>query len=248
MNAQAELRDLLGLYALDALEPADLPRVEALLARSPEARAELEDLRLAAAALGSSVPQIAPPAGLEARVLERVRQRGRGAAPSSPRALTRPSRPRLRRGGPGRNLARLAFGIAGASLAAVALLTVQVARLGGEAAEAVRQRDALLQALADPASRTLVLRSPDGVTQLGQAVIRPDGSVLIVHALGASPKGRVWQAWAIRADDPAPVPLETFAGNSQLVRVPDGTVAVAVSEEPAGGSLTPTTVRAVGTI
>lgn len=243
-SGDAEVRDLLGLYALDALEAADQARVEALLARSPGARAELEDLRLAASALGSGVPQIAPPPGLEARVLERVRREGGGTrTPPAParRPRTRPSPPRRRRG-----LSGFAFGLAGASLAAVALLAVRVSRLGGEAAEAARQRDAVVAALADPASRTVVLRSPDGNAALGRAVIRPGGSVLLAHSMGRSPSDRVWQAWAIRGG--VPVPLETFDGGYRVVRVPEGTVAVAISEEPPGGSRTPTTVRAVGAI
>ncbi len=63
----AELDELLGVHALDAIEnPSERAAVEAYVARSPRARAELDVHRQVAAALGNAV--IAAPPDLWARI------------------------------------------------------------------------------------------------------------------------------------------------------------------------------------
>jgi uncharacterized protein (TIGR03083 family) len=76
-----EIESLLGAFALDACEPDEIERVEAYVARTPSAAAEVERLRTAAAWLGAS-EALAPPTTLRDRVVATARTR-RGADPAA---------------------------------------------------------------------------------------------------------------------------------------------------------------------
>ena len=237
-------KDLIALYALDALEPDDARRVEAYLERHPEAREELRAHREVAARLARAVPQLDPPAHLEARVMERIRalDMAQPAAPipftPNPRAEASPSRSPLRFLAPALALV--------ASVAAV-VLAVQNAKLNTEL-EAQRTLGLESAQIIATAARALPMLAPDTQTEVGRVFIAADGRVLFVHNLPALPRGKTWQAWYIRADNPAPVSLGVFGGSSVLERVPDGVTALAFSEEPEGGSATPTLVRGLANI
>jgi uncharacterized protein (TIGR03083 family) len=73
----AMLDELLGAYALDAVEPDEADALEAYLERSPEASAEVARLRNAAAWIGAA-EALAPPPALRETVLDAARAR-RGA-------------------------------------------------------------------------------------------------------------------------------------------------------------------------
>jgi len=76
-----------------------------------------------------------------------------------------------------------------------------------------------------------------------------DRWTLVGHALGAPPEGRTYQLWLITTTSATPVGAGTFAPDSSGSAVHtatyplerDALVAIAVSEEPAGGSPQPTT-------
>lgn len=70
----AHLDELLGAYALDALDPDEAAAVEAYLAREPRAAVEVEQLRTAAAWIGAS-EALAPPPSLRDAVLGAARSR-----------------------------------------------------------------------------------------------------------------------------------------------------------------------------
>jgi len=63
-----ELRELLGVYALDALLPAERAALRAHLAECPECRAELAELQVAAASLPLLLDEIEPPPALRRRI------------------------------------------------------------------------------------------------------------------------------------------------------------------------------------
>src|SRR5437763_7384334 len=63
--------DMIGAYALDACEPGEVEAIDAYLAHHPEAAAEVERLREAAAALGS-VGALRPPGALRDRLMTAV--------------------------------------------------------------------------------------------------------------------------------------------------------------------------------
>src|SRR5919201_5991044 len=70
----ASLDELLGAYALDAVEPDEAAAVEAYLDRSPAAADEVARLRKAAAWIGAT-EALAPPPALHDTVLDAARTR-----------------------------------------------------------------------------------------------------------------------------------------------------------------------------
>ena len=78
-----ELRELLPMYALNALEPGEAAQVEAFVARNPEARVELRGFLETTALLATSVPQLEPTGELRSKVLEKIRATAQVAPPSS---------------------------------------------------------------------------------------------------------------------------------------------------------------------
>lgn len=68
-----EVRELLPLYALGALEPAERERLEAALKNYPELWAEARALQETAADLAELVPPAPVPTDLEQRVMTRIK-------------------------------------------------------------------------------------------------------------------------------------------------------------------------------
>src|SRR4051812_8018053 len=64
--------DALAAFALDALDAADRPALEAHLATCERCQAELVELRRVTAALGETVDPVQPPESLKAKVLARA--------------------------------------------------------------------------------------------------------------------------------------------------------------------------------
>ena len=67
-----ETRELLAEYAVDGLDPADRRRVEHHLESCPGCAKEVEELREGAAAMALELPPVAPPEGLENKVVASV--------------------------------------------------------------------------------------------------------------------------------------------------------------------------------
>ena len=75
----AEVEELLGAYALDAVEPYEAVAIEAVLARRPALARQADELSNAAAWIGATEATEAP-AALRARVLDAARDRRAGPA------------------------------------------------------------------------------------------------------------------------------------------------------------------------
>jgi anti-sigma-K factor RskA len=256
-------RDLAAAYALGVLSPEEARAFETLLATSAEARAEVTELREAAALLALSVPETQPDPGLRARVLDAVTATKLRPLPvRTPAPVTAP-----RRGAP------LLWGALAASLLAAVGLGVRSWRLSGELARRtadLAERDSTIarqmQTFADQ-GRQLALRDSTLASLLSPGVElvqltasgdpdpriqlfwnrRHNTAVLHASKLKPVPRGRIYQLWFIK--DGKPVPSVTFdvapAGEALIpeVAVPsEGLVsAAAVTEEPEGGSPQPTT-------
>ncbi|MBA2514468.1 MAG: hypothetical protein H0V26_09090, partial [Solirubrobacterales bacterium] len=83
-----ELRELLALAALNALDPDEQRSVDTAIAGRPDLRSELDELRIAAAQLAES-EAATPPAGLKASILAEIavtRQSATGGATEPPRS------------------------------------------------------------------------------------------------------------------------------------------------------------------
>ncbi len=215
-----EVAALTGGYALDALSPAERAAVVSHLDEC-ELHAELRELRLAAAAVGLAVKEVTPPPSLRARVLE--------FADSDPTAERSSESDRV--GGWSSFLARpqIAYAIA-ASLAVVALLVgVAIGDSSGGG---------------DTRFVSVIDASGAGEHRLSY-VADSDLAVLSVRGLSDLDATHVYQVWLIRGDDAArSIGLfATHNGEADValsLNLEDGDV-IAVTVEPAGGSLQPTT-------
>jgi hypothetical protein len=217
----AELDELLGAYALDALDGDERDQVEAYVARSPAAAAEVGQLQETAALLahiGREAPE-----GLWARIEGALAEDPPGlpvappalvipepvAPPAAPDPRRVPARSRRRR-----IAARVAAVAAG--LVVVASIAVSVV-LHGEMDDQQARIDRLSASMAhdgvaraahaatmDPTAHTATLASADG-SRRARVVTMPDGTgYFMEHNLPALAAGRTYQLWAMTGSRDAP--------------------------------------------
>ncbi len=248
-----EVSELLGAFALDAVEPDEAIRIEAHLEACPRCRDELRNHREVVGLLSYS-GQEAPP-GLWDRVVEGVRREESkssipltGAHPvvigqSDPGAL---SGRMARRSIGGRGLVPTISLVAAAAVVLVALLGVQVVRLqhridhvsGQVVALGDQPTMAVVEAaLAEPGARRVALRPMAGGPVSLDAVILPNGNGYLYKSdLAPLAPTLTYQLWGVVGrerisygligSDPAPV---------TAFRVGSPAQALAVTVEVAGG-------------
>jgi len=256
-------RDLAAAYALGALSPEEARAFEAFLATSVEARQEVAELQETAALLALSAPEAQPPAALRARVLDAVAAAKVRPLPARTPALL-PAAPRsapllwgalaaslLAAVGLGVQSWRLAGELVrrDADLAERDSTIARQIRTLADQGQQLATRDSTLASLLSPGVELVQLTAsgdPDPRIQLFWDR-RHNTAVLHASKLKPVPTGRTYQLWFIK--DGKPVPSVTFrvatAGEALVshVAVPsEGLLsAVAVTEEPEGGSPQPTT-------
>lgn len=213
----AEIEELIGAYALDAVEPDERATVEAHLVDCPRCRAELAE-HLEAASFLSYGGAPAPEAlweriasGLEepppAMRLEVVGTPTRAPAPtpgsSTGGTASAPGSSRRARSGEGRRVSRRLVGLVAAAAAVVVVV------MGAVLVHQRNQIDDLHQSLtasgltrsaeqaaADPASQHLTLRSPSNDQMTATAVISPSGTgYLMASDLPTLASDRTYQLW-----------------------------------------------------
>jgi anti-sigma-K factor RskA len=229
------------------MDAGDVPAFEAELARSPELRREVEELRQVSAYLAMAAPAAVPPQRLRARVLEQ----GRALRPATATPLVSARRRQAR--------TLLPWLAAAAALAGVVVMQQRYVRERAARVALVGMTDSMRLTIAARDSVLATLLAPDVETAKLVATGRPPtarlywnrGShqvVLAAFSLPPAPRGRTYQLWGIAGAGSRPVSLGTFntspSGEGRLTAtVPVGVdIAVgAVTEEPAGGSPQPTT-------
>ena len=219
-----ELQELLGAYAIDAVDPDEVALVDAHLAECPRCRAEVADLREVAALLGqsgadapegvweriaASLTEVPPPLRLEV-------QRERRA-----------SRSRLRWFG----------GAAAAVAAAVAVvLGVSVVNLRNEVddlkAGGTDVAAAAQQAMTTTGARVAHVVSP-GAAFSGVAVVQPGGQgYLVATSFPPLEPGMIYQLWGASSLTGTPISLGTMPGPGVYAFTADPSVhVVMVSKE-----------------
>ena len=231
-----EIRDLLAVYALDAVEGDERDLLEGHLAGCPQCRAEVADHRETAALLasaGATAPEglwdriaasleEAPPALELARV---VPMQDRAAGGGSARVAATSSRPR-------RPFAWIA---AAAAAAMIAVLGVQVVRLSDRVDRQDREAD-LAAVLRDPDSQVVQLTSADESADVEVVIDEQGVAHLVRHSLPRLPSDRTYQVWAVVGGEKISLGL---LGNepepTAMFRVSPGAQAIALTEEVAGG-------------
>lgn len=250
-----DIQELLGAFALDAVDNDERDVIEGHLAGCPRCRAEVEGHRETAALLahsGERAPEgvwdristaldEAPPALDLARIAPAPAVAERAAADPADELSER------RKGGAAPRSISLRVAAATMAVAAAATLFLGVAlgrRDDGDlgrlervvdAMEKVAVRDAALAALNDPGNERVELASSDGQAS-AQVVRLPNGTgYLVPDTLADLPAGRVYQLWAVRSD--AKISLGVLGSKPEVAafRMTGPVMAYALTEETAGG-------------
>ena len=245
-----ELRELTGGYALGVLGEDERRALEAHLLTCAECSVEVRELSRVAIGLAHAVPQVDPPAGLRARVLN--------AALGAPAPAVEEIRPR-----PMSTWLAVAASIAAVALGLYTLtLRQRIDALQAQLLEvnARFERDLqIARASADRANQlSVILAAADmrridlaGQVKAPQAVGRAywsasRGLIFTATNLPALGAGRQYQLWVIPPGKP-PVSaglLDLEADGRAIVLVDSSTASqvgtVAVTNEPAGGVPQPT--------
>ena len=251
----AEVEQLLGAYALDALTPGELEDVEQHLESCASCRDDVTDAERVAAVLRLGVPQIDPPGHLRARVLNAARLQPLQSA-DAPQAPARGVA-----SGSGRGRVVPLVWAAAAALIPLLLsgwLTMEVVSLQ-RSADAMRasEREAWIEAqgAAEIAARGVQVGA--GAAQIEATEYAPtawgtfyyiprqtDG-VLVVGGLPALPRDKCYQVWLISGDttmNGGTFYLEGEGRGMLVVKSPmpmDDVDTVRVTMEPHGGSSEP---------
>ena len=253
-----EASELLGAYALDAVDGEELTELEAHLVTCPRCRAELDGLREVAAAIGNTVEPL--PEGLWSSIVSRLPERHDedAEAPPMPR-LDSEGRSPFRPPPDGRSRRRrtvvAALGAAAVAAAAVAIvLGIGLVRADNRVSglqSAAGQTSAVSAALRAPGHRLVDLDTASH-TQLAQFVVLPDGrGYMVSSTMPRLSNTETYQLWGIVGNEPISLGLLgdsprqaafTMAGAKRPSRL-------SITAEPSGGSVIPTSpVLATGTV
>ena len=241
MEEATKVRELLPAWALDAVDDGDRVRIERAIRQDPALAQEARALVETAARLGGSVAAPPPPA-LRAQVLaevESVPQQSESAEPEAARRA--PAKP-APEPAPARRRSRVPLWIAAAAIvtigiAAPAVLAVQQA---GRAERAELQLAMFADALGEPGA-VVIAGEVEGAGE-AVAVLTEESAVFGVRGLRPLGEDLAYQLWVIEGEEATSAGvLEVMGGATYLEfgAVPGNTLAVTV--EPAAGSLQPTT-------
>jgi anti-sigma-K factor RskA len=170
-----EYQDNIGAYVLGALPELEAEVLERHLAGCESCRAEVQELRPVTAALGRSVPQVAPPPSLKASLMATVN------AEAAARADRAPAERRTVAGWLSALQPRVAAGMALAVLALGVVVGVSADHLGGGSSS----------------SKTLAAKIDRRLMPTGNASLEVKGSSGKLQLTGAPqpPAGHVYQLW-----------------------------------------------------
>ncbi len=238
MNHQ-ELNELLGAYAVDALDEREANLVEVHLASCVSCRAELDGLQAVAGMLGTDIA--APPDAIWQRIESRI-DRSSSDVDAQVRAF--PLQSKTAKGGS--PIRHKLLAVAAAVLLFVAVGGILLQRDdGGSSASELAQ--AAVRAATVPGSQQFKLRSADGAHS-ADAVMLPSGNGYVTNVnLPKLPEGKTYQLWMMRGSTPVSAGLLGRDPTTVAFAAPDGAAGMAISEEPEAGSIAPTAVPVVST-
>ena len=246
-----DIQELLGAFALDAVDDDERDVIEAHLAGCPRCRAEVEGHRETAALLahsGERAPEgvwdriataldESPPALDLTRIVQQTAEPAEHADDLAERRTARPA-PRS-----------IPLRVAAATMAVAAAMTLFLGvALGRNDSSRLDRLEALAEdmekavvsnaayaALNDSHNEQIRLVSSDG-TATAQVVRRPDGTgYLVPGTLDPLPDGRVYQLWAVRSDAKISLGVLGAVPEVSAFRMNGPVAAFAVTEEKAGG-------------
>lgn len=227
--------DLLGAYALDAVDFAERTAVESHLAACDECARELVELRDSLTRMAvSELTPVDPSPQFTAAVFAAVD----AAAPVAARLGVRGELARLRDYLRGAALRRFALAAAAAVVLAASVGVVLQTRVNAERDRA----DRITAVLAAPDARLVSAPAADGGT-VTIAYSRSRGQAVVTASdLAGIPDDRAYQLWLIKDGTPTSVGLlaSGAADGVRLIEDVTGAQTLGVTNEPAGGSPAPT--------
>jgi anti-sigma-K factor RskA len=258
MMTHDEASDLVGAYALDAVDGVERTALEEHLEICPRCRAELDSQREVAAAMGNSVEPL--PEGLWSHIAVRLPERDEDQEP--------PPMPRLESAGRApsrapvdgrrrqtRTLVTTVGAIAVAAAAVAVVLGIGLVRadhtVSNMHAAQAGLSSTVTAALHAPGHRLITLDSGSQAA-LAQVVVVPSGQAYLVSSrLPSLGDGRTYQLWAVEGTQSISLGLLgasprraafTMAGSTRPSHL-------AITAEPSGGSVVPTApIIASGTV
>jgi anti-sigma factor RsiW len=224
-----EAVELLGAYALDALEPAEHQAVDVHVAACPACRMEVAEHREVAGLLTPGWGT--PPAAVWDRIAASLEETPPALDMAPVIAMKPRQAPKVRR----------SFGAGIAAMVAVAAVAV-IGVVGVRLIDDPPDRDYASQlaqsvdaALSDPGARRVQLASTDG-RRSAEAVVLPDGTGYLVEAnLPTLSSDRTYQMWAVVGT--AKISVGVLGPEPGIVPFKMGgdVSALAITEEVAGG-------------
>jgi anti-sigma-K factor RskA len=231
-----DARELLGAYALDAVPPEEATAVSAHLADCPICQEELSEYRKVAA--GLAPPGAIPPPEIWDRIANEL-----GAAPQ-PLRLVRPTT--ARRGTRSTWVLRVAAAVAAIALVVLGLEVSHLNGRIGQLQSAVSKSgiaQAATAAALEPGSQRLELRSPSGAVTADVVITDAGQGYVVTSSLPALRATQTYQLWGLSRPGAAPVSLGLLGQvpAPAAFRVDRRVRELAISAEPLGGTVAPTT-------
>ena len=251
-----QIDDEIHAYVLGLLGDEEAARFEARLATSPELRARVDRARAVTWLLAASPAQLAPSAGLRARILAAADAERQEPAPvrhhPSVRAVPAPPR---QQGQPAAGWRQwlaaagflLSLGLGGWTVLLQQQITRQQTQIDRQQADLARS-EAALEALGG-AERFWTMRgapehAPNATSVLALNADQKQ-AVLIVRGFPPLPAGQSYQIWVIVNGQPVSVGIfvPSSPESEYTLVIPSdlgGVTQAAITIEPTGGSLSPT--------
>jgi len=230
-----EATSLLGAYALDALEPAELQTVDRHVQSCKACLAEVAEHREVAGLLTPGWAQ--PPPGLWEKIAASIEE----VPPPlnlAPVIAMKPAQPSSTAARPRRSIGTgIAAMVAVAAVAMIGFLGIRVADDGDRTLQPYPDalQFAANEALADPAARKVELVSTDG-HRTAQAVVLPDGTGYLVKSnLPGLSKERTYQLWALVGTSRVSVGVLGPEVQVAPFKIGSSVLALAITDETAGG-------------
>jgi anti-sigma-K factor RskA len=242
-----EVSELLGAYALDAVDGDEHAEIEDHVATCPRCQAELDGLREVTGAMGNSVEAV--PDGLWSGIVSRLPPRRNEEPPPMPQLVLEPRQPteQPRRQGSQRIAMATLSAIAVAASAVAIVLGVDLVRAQNQVSNLQATMNAhppqsVADALKTPGHRLVNLETAFHM-QVAQFVLVPDGRGFLVDSrLPTLPGDHTYQLWAIVGRSPISLGLLGQAPGPASFTMSGAEFAsqLAITEEPVGGSVVPT--------
>lgn len=230
-----DVTELLGAYVLDAVDDVERRRVERARENNRQVENEITQLQYAVDALADAV-EVEPPASLWQSIQSSIAD---DHVQSQDKGVPRQSNIS------GRKTSKNSFYLAAAAILAVVVLSgtvIATLTRSTEPTDSLATMTAMAKdAATKPGSRQAVLTDPERTMEV-QVIVDAEGhGFVMTDPLPSLPAGETYQLWS--AADGTMISLGMLGSDPKMSLVPiDGSVTeLALTREPAQGSVAPTT-------